>query len=285
MSSVDRDVFGSQEIAYECLADYERTENFLNAINEVVSKDSTVIELGTGTGILSIFAAKSGAKIVNAYEISVPMAKIAKKNVTDNELQDIIKIITDDVTKMRLNKTVYDVFIAEMISVGLIEEQLVPAFNNVLKQGLLKETALAIPCRQDTFVELVDAEFEHFGVKMKTIQIEQTWQESKLRNKASRPVLISSVDFNNAIRNNKAIESKVKKDIEFESLIDGTVNAIRITSDSILTDNIVSGWTQCMNSPAIIPIDSVQLVKGQKVKFNIRYEMGGEMSSLIIEKY
>lgn len=284
-SIVTRDVFGSQEIAYECLADYERTENFYNAINELVKDDSKVIELGTGTGILALFAAKAGAKKVDAFEISFPMAEIARKNVADNNLQEVVTIKTEDVTSMQLGENVYDVFIAEMISVGLIEEQLVPAFNNVLNQDMLKTTAKSIPCRQDTFVELVNTDFEHFGVKMNTIQIEQTWQESKLQSKISDPILVSSVNFNEAIMSKKPIDPIVDKELEFIANKDGVVNAIRLTSDSILSDNITSGWTQCMNSPAIIPINDVQLREGQTLKLRISYEMGGEMSSLSIEKY
>lgn len=281
---INRDVFGSQEIAYECLADYERTENFYNAINGLVKNESRVIELGTGTGILALFAAKAGAKKVDAFEISIPMAEIARKNVADNSLQDIITIKTKDVTTMDIDEGRYDIFIAEMISVGLIEEQLVPAFNNVLRQGLLKDTAIAIPRVQDTFVELINSDFNHFGVKMNTIQIEQTWQNSKLQQTLSRPKLISHVDFNEAIKSGNEIESTVDRVVEFEVVKTGTVNAIRLTSDSILSDKIVSGWTQCMNSPAIIPINNVQLTQGQIFKLRISYEMGGEMKSVNIEQ-
>jgi len=282
---IDRNIFGSQEIAYECLADLERTDNFLRSINAQIKKNSVVLELGTGTGILALFAAKAGAKSVDAYELSVPMAQIAKKNIIDNNLENKISIYVDDVTTMDIStKIKYDVLIAEMITVGLIEEQLVTAFNNILKRGILKKSAISIPASQDTYVELVNTDFEHFGLKMRTIQVDQTWQESKVKHQISTKKLISRIDFNSAILSQTTINPFVKQIVAFRSMKNGIANAIRLSSNSILCSGIISGWTQCMNSPVIVPINEIQLKKGELVRFCIEYEMGGEMKSFKAEK-
>lgn len=280
METLDRNVFGSQEIAYECLADVDRTRNFMQAIDEVVKKDSAVIEMGTGTGILSLFAARAGGYPVHAYEIEKPMAEIARQNIRENNYDHIIEVYDADVTKVSLKKkTFYDVLIAEMISVGLIEEQLIPAFNNILHQGILKDTAVAMPSANQTFVELVNTDFDHFGINLKTIQIEQTWQESKIKHFLTNPELVSYVDFNNAIAQHKPINPLVDNVIEFTAKQSGAVNAIRLTSDSILSPKVISGWTQCMNSPAVLPLKEFKVKKGQKILMRVKYEMGGEMKS------
>jgi protein arginine N-methyltransferase 1 len=281
---VDRDIFGSQEIAYECLADVDRTRNFKAAIDEVVNATTTVLEMGTGTGILSIFAAQAGAPRVIAYEISKPMAQLAAKNVADNRLSGTIDIRTGDVTTLPRGDEQFDVVVAEMISVGLIEEQLVPAFNHVLARGLLTRLANSIPSAQDTFAELVCTDFEHFGVVMKTPQIEQTWQASKLRRKMTAPLLIAHVDFDRAIREREPIPPLVDQELAFTAENDGTVNAIRLTSNSVLSPSISSGWTQCMNSPAIVPTKEFAVVEGQTLGYRIHYEMGGEMKTFFAER-
>ena len=48
------------------LQDRVRTESYRDCIlnNEAVFKDKVVLDIGCGTGILSMFAAKAGAKLV-----------------------------------------------------------------------------------------------------------------------------------------------------------------------------------------------------------------------------
>ena len=283
MSTIDRDIFGSQEIAYECLADTERTQAFAEAIDGVVKSGSRVLELGTGTGILALFAARAGATRVDTYEVSKPMAAIARRNIAENDYDDKIFVHEADVTVGSINTDgAYDLLIAEMVTVGLIEEQLVPAFNNILAQGILKPDAQMVPCAQDTWCELVETDFDHFGFELKTIQIEQTWQKSKLKHIISDTMNISHVDFNDAIKNNQPIDPNVDQNLVFTAKQSGTVNAIRFTSNSILSSMVDSGWTQCMNSPAIIPIPEQTVVKGQTINLHLSYQMGGEMSSLRI---
>lgn len=52
------------------LKDAIRTKAYMNAINknEHLFKDKIVLDVGSGTGVLSIFAAKSGAKHVYGIE-------------------------------------------------------------------------------------------------------------------------------------------------------------------------------------------------------------------------
>ena len=57
------------EIHEEMIADTVRTEAFRKAIHEMVSR-RVVVDVGAGTGILSIFAAEAGALHVYAIEAS-----------------------------------------------------------------------------------------------------------------------------------------------------------------------------------------------------------------------
>lgn len=54
------------------LKDESRTKTYMNAIlkNKHLFKDKIVLDVGCGTGILSIFAAKAGAKHVYAVDNS-----------------------------------------------------------------------------------------------------------------------------------------------------------------------------------------------------------------------
>ena len=77
MASGDTEYFSSYEdlsIHELMLKDRPRTLAYKNAIEKNLDliKDQVVIDVGAGTGILSMFAAKAGAKKVR---ISFPMKK------------------------------------------------------------------------------------------------------------------------------------------------------------------------------------------------------------------
>merc|ERR1712242_647071 len=83
--------FGIHE---EMLKDEVRTLTYRNSMwnNKHLFKGKVVLDVGCGTGILSMFAAKAGAKMV----IGVDMSSIvdhAKQIVKDNKLDDVVTII------------------------------------------------------------------------------------------------------------------------------------------------------------------------------------------------
>jgi predicted RNA methylase len=75
------------------LEDDPRTSAYKNAImnNKPFFKDKIVMDVGCGTGILSIFCAQAGAKVVYAVEAS-DVANLAKEIVKENKYEDIIQV-------------------------------------------------------------------------------------------------------------------------------------------------------------------------------------------------
>ncbi|TSC94016.1 MAG: protein arginine N-methyltransferase 1 [Parcubacteria group bacterium Licking1014_1] len=68
------------------LEDKSRMDAFLNALKElIIPGKSIVLDIGTGTGILAMMAAKFGAKQVFAIE-SYPIINIAREIARDNGL-------------------------------------------------------------------------------------------------------------------------------------------------------------------------------------------------------
>ena len=61
-----------------------------------ISEGMTVLDIGTGSGILAIFAALAGAKRVIATDINHYACSIAEKNIRDNKVSDKIKVIESD---------------------------------------------------------------------------------------------------------------------------------------------------------------------------------------------
>lgn len=73
------------------IQDKVRTASYASFIltNPILFRDAVVLDVGCGTGILSLFAAKSGAKHVYAVDAS-EIAEKAEKIVRQNGLEDIV---------------------------------------------------------------------------------------------------------------------------------------------------------------------------------------------------
>jgi protein arginine N-methyltransferase 1 len=87
----------------EMLKDQVRTLAYQRAIesNPMDFKDKVVLDIGAGTGILSIFAARSGAKHVYAIE-NADIAHFAREIVKQNGLSDKITVIKGKMEEIEL---------------------------------------------------------------------------------------------------------------------------------------------------------------------------------------
>ena len=90
--------------------------------NKESFKDKVVLDVGTGSGILAIFAAKAGARKVYAVE-ATDMAKFAKKLINGQGLQDRIEVIQGIVETVNLPEKV-DIIISEWMGYFLLRESM-----------------------------------------------------------------------------------------------------------------------------------------------------------------
>ncbi len=119
------------------LSDKVRTTLIRKAIFEKVKDGSTIVDIGTGSGILALFACQAGAKKVYAIEKSC-IINVAKKLAKDNGFENKIVFINEDSMLVKLPERV-DGIISEIIgSVGL-EENILPTLYDAKKRFLKKE--------------------------------------------------------------------------------------------------------------------------------------------------
>lgn len=127
--------------------DVDRNEFYHAALKHVVRKDSVVVEIGTGSGLLAMIAAKLGAKHVTAIEANSSLASIARTNIKKNGFADRIKVInkmSTDVTEKELPFGKADVLVSEILGTLLLSESALE-YNEDARKRLLKEDGFVIP--------------------------------------------------------------------------------------------------------------------------------------------
>ena len=132
------------------LQDHVRTSLYQFAMLENTGdfKGKTVLDVGAGSGILSFFAAKAGAKKVYAVEASGMAAK-AEKLAAGNGLSDVVEVINKKVEDVTLDERV-DVLISEPLGIALVNERMLESYLRA-RDALLKPGGKMFPDRATLF--------------------------------------------------------------------------------------------------------------------------------------
>lgn len=131
------------------LADKPRMTFYHEAIKRHIKPGDRVIDLGTGTGILSAFASRQGAGQVYAVDHS-SIIEHARELAAVNGIENVD---FEDVhsTKLYLDEPV-DVILHEQIGDFLFDEAMVPNVSD-LRDRLLKPGGLILPSQFELFCE------------------------------------------------------------------------------------------------------------------------------------
>jgi ribosomal protein L11 methyltransferase len=111
---------------------HETTQLCLRAINKAVEPGMKILDLGTGSGILSIYAAMLGASEILGLDIDPEAVPNAKENAETNNVSDIFEARTGSMEQVDKNNY-YDMIIANLIYEGIVK--LFDDFLKALKPG------------------------------------------------------------------------------------------------------------------------------------------------------
>nr|CAH7733612.1 unnamed protein product [Callosobruchus chinensis] len=127
-------------IHHEMLNDTVRTESYRDAIlkNSKLFTGKTVLDVGCGTGILSMFSAKAGVEKVYGIDQSEVVYK-AMDIVRENNLQDKVHLIKGQVENTNLPVDKVDIIVSEWMGYFLLFEGMLDSFiharNTFLRPG------------------------------------------------------------------------------------------------------------------------------------------------------
>ena len=145
-------MYAEFEVHRTMIRDRVRTEAFRRAIDSVVRPGDIVLDVGAGSGILSVFAARAGAARVYAVE-ETSIAVLAQDLVTANGVAEIVHVIQGDVLDIDLPERV-DVVVSEWLGgFGIDEGMLVPVIT--ARDRWLKPGGVMIPHSVTAWAALV----------------------------------------------------------------------------------------------------------------------------------
>jgi len=173
--------FGIHE---EMLKDSVRTRTYQDSIikNAHLFKGKTVLDIGCGTGILCMFAAKAGAKKVIGVECASIHAQ-AQQIVKDNKLDHIITLVKGKVEEISLPDGIetVDIIVSEWMGYFLLYESMLDTVLYARDKWLIKDgSGMIFPDKATIYMcGIEDAEYRDskinywdsvYGFKMNPIK-------------------------------------------------------------------------------------------------------------------
>lgn len=287
------------EISYKDLSNHEsmlldkvRCKAFRDALFEVVTPDSVVLDIGAGSGILSIFAAQAGAKKVYAVERS-PVAQAAKQIILKNGMNDRITVIQGEMEALELPEKV-DIIVSEWLGGYGVDENLLPIVIQA-RDRWLKPSGVMIPGTTTSWMAPANDQYlqedtdfwysQPWGVDLSIFgddsqrRTESSCHQIKPEDLACGPQLMWTVDSHTCTEAQASGTFEAK--LEFISECEGEINVLAAWFETKSAKTVeLSNAPSCPDTHwgrTVFPLGkAVYVQKGTRIKVHFIHEPHGK---------
>lgn len=261
---------------YQMLQDVDRMRAFKTAVEASVSPGMNVVELGSGTGVLSSFAARCGAR-VQSIERNPELVACSRKLVEANGLADSISIVHEDATNYIPSSPV-DVVICEMLHVGLLREkqlQVIAAFKENYLNAFGPPLPRFIPEASLLTVQMIQQCFDFEGYVAPIPIFQPPAANTSGTVELSSPFRYGEIIYSDNYPQQFSLDRKVRAERP------GTFNAIRLLTHNILSiDEHMGTFVSWANQFLVLPIEQpVMLSSNEMVPIKFAYRSGDELET------
>ncbi len=135
--------------------DHPTTSMCLKYIEKIVKPEHKIIDVGTGSGILTIGAHLMGARDLTATDIDELSLKVARENLELNDI-DGVNVYSADLLKNETGK--YDIVIANILA-HVIEMMITDAYDCLNPSGYFISSGIIVEKRDDILAQLKETGF------------------------------------------------------------------------------------------------------------------------------
>ncbi len=141
----------------------------------------SLLDIGTGSGILAIAAAKLGYSPVRCFDFDPESVRVAKANAAQNDVAHLVKPVRRDLTKLPpASATRYHVVCANLIYDLLIAER-----DRILSR-LRPDGVLVLAGILQTQFAKVERAYRQAGLKLIATEVEKEWQSGAFVRRAGK---------------------------------------------------------------------------------------------------
>lgn len=289
---------GLEEFEFHCrmLADTVRVEAYRRALNSVVRPGMHVVEIGTGTGILAVLAAKAGARVTAIEQFS--LLNVARAVAQESGVEGQIELVRGRSDQVLIGER-GDLLVSEIVGNRILNEGLLEMTLDA-RERLLKPDALLIPERIEVLAELGHTErfalldqqltrlCSRYDVDLRPLHwwfhkrreagrlIWETHQEDDDFSPMTEEVVVIDLDLRQIERADFSTTS------ELVPVVDGCANSVILAFTLQLQPGITLStrgrrhelhWSK----PIFMLPTPVRLHRGRAVRLRVSYEAHGEI--------
>ena len=141
--------------------DQVRNDAYEAALRRAVSPGMRVLEIGTGSGILALMAARAGARVISC-EMNPVIAEAAERVIAANGFSDRVRVIAKRSDKLDVHADLggpMDLLVSEIVSNNLLSQDILGAHRHAIR-ALLKPGAPVIPASGRLRIALAESSSE-----------------------------------------------------------------------------------------------------------------------------
>ncbi|TYR76054.1 methyltransferase domain-containing protein [Rossellomorea vietnamensis] len=279
MSSQEKDQLGQfipLHYHYQMLSDHDRVQAFKTAIERIVKPGHRVVELGSGTGVLSFFAAKQGAN-VQSIEFNPALVERSRALIKQNGMGDRVDVIEADASLWVPSEPV-DIVVCEMLHSALLREKQVEVIEAFRKNHKEKfgEIPVMIPSATLLGVQPVLQEYSFEGYHAPVPLFQSPYVVSPETQDVHNPEVYHIIDYDHA----EVEPYSCHVSFSFQQVAE--FNAFRFITKNLLA-SVPQGedMVDWHNQYLILPTEkNISVKAGQTVSISFSYTPGDSIEVL-----